>query len=264
MLECESFSIPVVAFFFKSRAQGSTGDTFNELLNFIPRAIVFLVIVTVYGRIHWFLRSRGKVTMDGGIPQALTTSPTGVVAEDGQPWEKLYLSGLSNIVRPGDPQSSRQDSVYRCQLSRALAPDPYKIDGVVGMKCEMANADHAKAICGETGELASASTPATKVPASYVPSDSSSVSGTPGGDARPLSSQRGPYATGAAHTPYQGSLPIARCRAKQEHFEALQVLLTRKAAMLFLLFPLTVRNSLLQQNESRSNSTRFHSISCSP
>jgi hypothetical protein len=221
---------------FKPGVQGSTGDAFNELLNFIPRALVFLIIVTIYGRIHWFLRRRGDVTMAGGIPQAPTASPTDV-AEDSQPWEKLYLSGLSRVVEPSDLQKSGQDSVYRCPLPRAPASEALNIGGIEGMRREVVNSVLAQKICGEPG---SKPPHADRVSVSNVASDLSSVIIAPDGDARPLSSQRDPYATGVAHSPYRGPLPVARHRAKQEHFEALQVLLTRKAAMLFLLFPLTV------------------------
>lgn len=239
LLECEFFlPFPCDSAFLNGAAsQGSTGNTFNELLNFIPRAIVFLIIVAIYGRIHWFLRRKGTTTMSGSMPPALTTSPTGAVAEDSQPWEKLYLSGLSGIVAPGDSHRSGPHSISPCPLSRTTAPTPLNVDATAGMRPGVANADCAKAICDEPGFIAPVPPP---VAMSFVPSDSLTVISAPNGDARPLSSCRDPYATGVGHSPYPGPLPVARRRAKQEHFEALQVLLTRKAAMLFLLFPLTV------------------------
>lgn len=53
-----------------------------------------------------------------------------------------------------------------------------------------------------------------------------------------------PYATGHGHTPYRGSVPVAEQRAHRERYETLHGLLTRKAAVLFLLFPLTVSSSV--------------------
>jgi len=225
------------AFLNGAASQGSTGNTFNELLNFIPRAIVFLIILAIYGRIHWFLRRKGTTTMSGSMPPALTTCPTRAVAEDSQPWEKLYLSGLSGIVAPGDSHRSGPQSISPCQLSRTPTPTPLNVDAIAGMRPGVANTDCAKAICNEPGFIAPVPPP---VAMSFVPSDSLTVISAPDGGARPLSSCRDPYATGVGHSPYPGPLPVARRRAKQEHFEALQVLLTRKAAMLFLLFPLTV------------------------
>ena len=158
--------------------------------------------------------------MSGGMPAALATSPT---PEDSQPWEKLYLSGLSGIVAPGDSHRSGLDSISPCQLSRTPAPTPLNVDAIAGMRRGVANAGCAKVICDEPGFIAPVPPP---VAMSFIPTDSLTVISTPNNDTRPLSSCRDPYATGVGHSPYPGPLPVARRRAKQEHFEALQVLLT--------------------------------------
>lgn len=180
--------------------------------------------------------------MAGGMPQAPTASPIDV-DEDSQPWEKLYLSGLSRVVGPNILQKSGQDSAYRCPLPQIPASDALNMDK--GLRREAVNSIIAKKICDELGGITSNSSHEDAASVSNVARDSPSVIMTPDNDTLPLSSRRDPYATGVAHTPYRGPSYVARRRAKQEHFEALQVLVTRKAAMLFLLFPLTVRISML-------------------
>lgn len=211
--------------------QGSTGDTFNEVLNFAPRAVVFLLIMIIYGRIHWFLRRRGQLSAVGTIPKAPVVDSEDA-ATSSQPWEDLHLSGLSQIAMMDDPKASqpscsqRQSSISpisQSDMDAAAFPTSKAIDQKE-LKDVDSRSDNESHVVSVSDSV----------------SDGTSLTRNPSSIDRPLSTRRDPYATGRGHTPYRGPLPIAKRRAREEHYETLHGLLTRKAAMLFLLFPLTV------------------------
>ncbi|KAF8317482.1 hypothetical protein DL93DRAFT_2095822 [Clavulina sp. PMI_390] len=81
----------------------STGAKVNEILNFVPRAVVLSMIIMIYGRIYWFLRKRDRFAKSVGlaaIPRApIYTAPQN---PEDRPWERLHLPGLSQFGNEND------------------------------------------------------------------------------------------------------------------------------------------------------------------
>lgn len=209
----------------------------------------------MYGRLYWYLRKRGDLSNADAptIPRAPVID--GSVPTDGsQPWESLRLSGLSQIVTDSAAGGETNHDSLKCATSSQNEPAVSEKADKMQPPADLFKVSSIDIVVSDSRGT------------SFVDSDTSSGTLIPGRSpaAVPLEVQLSLGSFLGEESSTRAPQPLHKMhhvvpkpeKSKAERLESVHSLLTRKAAMLFLLFPLTV-SSLLPIREFSTDGRDF-------